>query len=370
MTKDIIIKNIIEIEQPLGTFLVVKMDPEDLLSISCPDARSYNPELEEYIGIQRELKMSKIRGIKEFINTADATIPNTIIGVLLKDYYTYDIENKVLKISRDSNAFKIIDGQHRIKAFDGTLHLNGKFELIVTIFLDADINDQAYIFSIINTTQSKLDPSLVQDLTELSKITTPENVVHSLAKVFNSESNSPWYKSIKRLGRKDQTSQNGIISQYSFNKSILKYIYDKKYIFEIRNLLIKNNDNRNSLKNLNINNNKYIFWNLYINYKENFIYKILFSYFTALKDFFGPEKWCNESSILCKTSGYDAIMKLFLDFYNYANGDLEILKEKEFYSKIFNKAYKSVNIDAVENKLGAAGAASLYKMLKEKFPAK
>ena len=49
MGNNIIIKDIIEVEQPLGTFLVVKMLPEDLLSISCPDKRSYNPELEEYI---------------------------------------------------------------------------------------------------------------------------------------------------------------------------------------------------------------------------------------------------------------------------------------------------------------------------------
>lgn len=370
MTNNIIIQDIIEVEQPLGTFLVVKMLPEDLLSISCPDKRSYNPELEEYIGIQRDIKQRKVHGIQEFINTADATIPNTIIGVLSKDYYYYDSQNRTLEIVRDENAFKIIDGQHRIKAFDGTLQLQGKFELIVTIFLDADINDQAYIFSIINTTQSKLDPSLVQDLTELSRITTPENVVHSLAKVFNAESNSPWFQAIKRLGRKDQTSQNGIISQYSFNKSILQYMYDKKYTFKIRNLLIKNNDNRENLKFLDINTDKYIFWNLYVEYKENIIYKILFNYYEALKEFFGEEKWCNENSILCKTSGYDAFMKLFLDFYNYAQKDIEKLKQVNFYKEILEKSYNNIDIDVDANKLGAAGAAHLYSMLKEKFPKK
>lgn len=370
MANNIIIKDIIEVEQPLGTFLVVKMLPEDLLSISCPDKRSYNPELEEYIGIQRDVKQRKVHGIQEFINTADATIPNTIIGVLSKDYYSYNPQNKTLEIVRDENAFKIIDGQHRIKAFDGTLQLQGKFELVVTIFLDADINDQAYIFSIINTTQSKLDPSLVQDLTELSKITTPENVVHSLAKVFNSESNSPWFQAIKRLGRKDQTSQNGIISQYSFNKSILQYMYDKKYTFKIRNLLIKNNDNREKLKILDIDINKYIFWNFYVDYKENIIYKILFNYYEALKEFFGEAKWCNENSILCKTSGYDAFMRLFLDFYNYAERDIEKLKQANFYKEVLEKSYSDIDIDIDANKLGAAGAAHLYSMLKEKFPMK
>ena len=363
------INNIIEVEQPLGTFLVVKMSPEDLLCISCPDARSYNPELEEYIGIQRDIKQSKVRGIKEFINTADATIPNTIIGVLSQDYYTYDRDNNKLYILKDENAFKIIDGQHRLKAFDGTLHLQGKFELVVTIFLDADISDQSYIFSIINTTQSKLDTSLVQDLTELSKITTPENIVHAIAKVFNTETDSPWYQHIKMLGKKDQTSVNGIISQYSFNKSILRYIYSRKDINKIRDILIKNNDNREKLKNLDIDTKKYIFWNYYLNNQENIIYKILKTYFSALKEVF-LDKWCSPDSIMCKTSGYDAFMRLFEDFYNYADEDkINTLTNLDFYKNILNN-FKAVDIDADANKLGSAGAANLYKILKEIFPKK
>lgn len=251
---------------------------------------------------------------------------------------------------------------------NGTLQLQGNFELVVTIFLDADINDQAYIFSIINTTQSKLDPSLVHDLTELSKITTPENVVHTIAKVFNEDKSSPWFQSIKRLGRKDQTSKNGIISQYTFNKSILKYMYDKKFIFKIRNILIKNNDDRKKLLELKIDSLKYPFWNYYVSYKENIIYSILFTYFSSLKEFYGCDKWCNEQSILCKTSGYDAFMKLFYDFYLLAKCNEKVLCDKTFYIDIMNAYYKNLDIDADANKLGAAGASNLYKMLKEKFP--
>ena len=257
-----------------------------------------------------------------------------------------------------------------MRAFDGTLQLQGPFELIVTIFLDADINDQAYIFSIINTTQSKLDPSLFHELSELSKITTPENVVHSIAKVFNSEIDGPWYQCIKRLGRKDQTSINGIISQYSFNKAILRYIYDKKQMFQIRNILIKNNDQREKLKELKVNKEQYVLWDYYINYQENILYKILNSYFNALREVFNS-KWCKDESILCKTSGYDAFMKLFKDFYLYANGNNETLINTSFYVNILNTYYRDqIDIDDAANKLGAAGASNLYKQLKEKFPVK
>ena len=98
--------------------------------------------------------------------------------------------------------------------------------------------------------------------------------------------------------------------------------------------------------------------------------EVLSNYYEALKEFFGEEKWCNENSILCKTSGYDAFMRLFLDFYNFAEKDIEKLKQVNFYKEILEKSYNNIDIDIDANKLGAAGAAHLYSMLKEKFPIK
>lgn len=364
----LIIDNIIEIEQPIGMFLLAKVKANDLLDISFKEERQYNKELQDYVGNQRPLKESKVKNIRNFINTGDSTFPNTIIGTLVDEFYEYDNINKKLIVERNKSAFKLIDGQHRLAAFEGQL-IAQNFDLLVTFFLNADINDQAYIFSIINTTQSKLDPSLVQDLSELSNITTPEKIVHTIAKLFNKREDSPWLSSIKMLGKKDQNSKNGIISQYSFNKSILNYIYDKKYTTDIRNILIKTNNNRKFLQNIPMNKDKFIFWDLYVNNEEGLLYKILNAYFDSIKECFS-EKWCCENSILCKTSGYDAFMKLFLDFYKYSDKNMDILKQKSFYVRIFKEYYIDIDIDADANRLGAAGAANLYHMLKEKFPIK
>lgn len=354
------IENVIEIEQPIGTFLLAKVKANELLDISFKEERVYNKELQDYVGNQRAIKEDKVKKIRNFINTPDSTFPNTIIGTLVDEYYEYSSETKTLKIYRNKSAFKIIDGQHRLAAFDGLL-MAQKFDLLVTFFLNADLNDQAYIFSVINTTQSKLDPSLVHDLTELSNITTPENIVHSIAKLFNKRVDSPWQGAIKMLGKKDYTSQNGIISQYSFNKSILNYIYDKKQTSEIRNILIKNNNNRLCLKDIKYNQDKNIFWDFYVNSKEGLIYKILNTYFCSIRDVF-LNKWCSNNSILCKTSGYDAFMKLFLDFYKNANGDVSKLTNENYYIPIL-RTIENLNIDDDANKLGAAGAAKLYKLL-------
>jgi len=362
MTNILEIRDFFEVEQPIGTFIVAKVKASDLLSISFKEERSFNAELQEYVGNQRALKPSKVKNIQNFINTKDATFPNTIIGTLVDEFYEYDEEQKVLKIQKNKDAFKIIDGQHRLLAFDGQL-CGQAFDLLVTFFLNADLNDQAYIFSIINTTQSKLDPSLVQDLTELSDITTPEKMVHTITKIFNKRTDSPWFQSIKLLGKKDETSPNGIISQYTFNKSILSYLYDKKYISEIRNVLIKNNDNREKLKDIKIDAKKYIFWDYYINSQEGFLYKILNTYFSAIKDVFS-EEWCSTNSILCKTSGYSSFMKLFKDFYDYDNTKINNI---DFYKEFLIEIKNKVDLENPASQLGAAGASNLYKEIKNVF---
>jgi len=356
------ITNIIEINQPLGTFLVAKIKASELLKISYRDERIFNKELSKYTGTQRALKNNKLKSIKEFIETRDATFPNTIIGTL-SDASLYKYENGVLEIvvSDDINekAFQVIDGQHRLWAFENT-NIANNFDLIVTFFLNADVEDQAYIFSIINTTQTKLEPSLVSDLTELSKITTPENSVHSIAKVFNNRQDSPWYNAIKMLGKKDITSSNGIISQYSFNKSILKYMYKNTDVAVIRNILIDSKNDRRKLSKININENDFIFWKHYINSEENVIYKLLEEYFNAQKEVFF-DKWLNQSSILCKTSGYSAFMKLFKEFYIYNKCN------KNDYIKIFKEIKATVDIETPDTRLGAAGSDCLYKKIKEVF---
>ncbi|MDD5022434.1 MAG: DGQHR domain-containing protein [Endomicrobiaceae bacterium] len=369
MDDTLLIENIIEIEQPIGIFLVAKMKASALLAISSKEERYYNKELEEYIGIQRPLKRDKIKSLQKFINTNDATFPNTIIGTLDTDFYNYNSTEKKLTIKQSKDAFKIIDGQHRLMAFEEQ-SVAASFDLLVVFFLDVDLSDQAYIFSIINTTQSKLDPSLVQDLSELSDITTPEKIVHSIAKIFNKRNDSPWYKMIKLLGKKDISSSNAIISQYSFNRSILNYMYDKNNTAEIRNILKESKNKRINLNKLDINKNKFIFWDFYVNSEEGTLYLILNAYFDALKEVFSSE-WCSQESILCKTTGYDAFMKLFKNFYLFADRNIVDLKTKDFYTSVLSKKIvSSIDLKDSSYRLGAAGATNLYTKLSELFNSK
>lgn len=371
--KKIIIQNVIEVTQPLGTFLIAKVKASELLAISFRNERIFNEDLSRYVGIQRKLKDSKIQSIKKFVTTRDATFPNTIIGTLKdSELYKYDKDKKELaiEIRDDANekAFQVIDGQHRLWAFEDE-DVADKFDLIVTFFLGLDIDDQAYIFSIINMTQSRLDPSLAMDLAELSKITTPENFVHSITKSFNNKADSPWHEAIKMIGSKDLSSANGIISQYTFNQGILNYIYDIKETFNIRNILLDNKNDRKNLKNIKMDSEKYIFWKYYVNSEELELYEILTAYFNALRDTFNTE-WLKTEYILCKTTGYFAIMALFGDIYKKIidENKQKYLKDKEWYKELFaNNSEENIKFLNEHYPAGKSGAKSLHQELKRRY---
>jgi len=339
--KKLEIKNILEIKQPIGLFLIGVVKAKELLKISSPDPRRYNEELDEYIGIQREIDANKIEQLQKFIKTNDSTFPNCIIGTLSPDEYEYDNEKKVLHINENPQAFSIIDGQHRLASFYHEEAISEKYDLIVAFFMGLDLEMQAYLFSIINMTQKKLNPSLMQDLTELFTITTPEKFAHILAKAFNEKESSPWHKQIKMLGKKEER-YSGIISQYTFTKGIVNLITDTKMYYDIRDILKRTKNNRKKLSLIRMDKDKYIFWNDYINGNDKNIYQILKTYFLSIKETF-PEQWCNKEYILNKSTGYAALMRFLKYLYCKADESSETLN-MEFFVDIFKKVKGSLRV--------------------------
>ncbi|UZE93714.1 MAG: DGQHR domain-containing protein [Candidatus Pacearchaeota archaeon] len=363
MSKEyIIIKKLIKIKQPMGDFLVGVMKAKDLLKITKANPRHYNEELDTYAGIQREINDKKIKQLKKFIMTSDATFPNTIIGALKPDKFDFDGKKSTLKIEKNPESFAVIDGQHRLASFKNESLISNDFDLIVSFFLGLDLEEQAYLFSIINMTQKKLNPSLVQDLTELFTIITPEKLAHNLATVFNNEKKSPWFKKIKMLG-KNVGSYKGVLSQYTFTKGITELIADVERYYEIRDIL-KNNKKRKSLESLKMDSEKYVLWKHYINEEDNFIYKLLNVYFITIKKVFQKE-WGNKNYILTKTTGYNAFMRLLRDLHKKAENQKCEMTEEFFekYLKIIKRKIKPL-ISKYYNP-GKQGENRLYEALKK-----
>ena len=113
---------------------------------------------------------------------------------------------------------EVIDGQHRLWAFDQKDEID--FEIPVVAFHGLDISWQAYLFWVINIKPKKIDASLAFDMYPLLRnedwlekgeehIVYRETRAQELVEILWSYPESPWYKRIEMLGgKRDFVSQN------------------------------------------------------------------------------------------------------------------------------------------------------------------
>jgi DGQHR domain-containing protein len=124
---------------------------------------------------------------------------------------------------------EIIDGQHRLWAFEKDEELDGDFEFPVIAFNDLDITWQAYLFYTINIKPKKINASLAFDLYPILRVqewledSTEGNKIYKetraqeLTELLWSHNKSPWYKKINMLG----DSKGGLVTQAAFIRSLL-----------------------------------------------------------------------------------------------------------------------------------------------------
>jgi DGQHR domain-containing protein len=269
--------------------------------------------------------------------------------------------DSVIKIRNVAGAATIIDGQHRLKGFEG---YTGLFELPVTIFLDMEMEDQARLFSIINTKQTRINPSLARDLEAFSTIETPEKIAHSIARASNSEPSNPWYGRLKMLGVKDDLT-GGILTQHAFVTEIIGLTYPaQKFQNDVHSLLKANHNKRKPLdKEVQVDRTRYPLWAFYLEGKDDVAKKILDNYFDAVRSAF-PEEWGNPERILTKTIGYIALMKHLRTLI--PQGVSEKSLSKEFFGKNLQRAKARVGpiqLSVQEFGSSAVGAEKLRQTM-------
>ena len=157
--------NVLEIRQPIGRFYYGAISHTDLIKISYADRRRINKErrdVESYLGIERPLRSDRIGELRDYVNTVDAAFPSPIILAIAEEDTDLDQESGLLLIRNTEEVAKILDGQHRIAGLEG--FQGESFDVLVTIFLEMDIEYQAMIFATINLEQTKVNKSLAYDL--------------------------------------------------------------------------------------------------------------------------------------------------------------------------------------------------------------
>lgn len=377
----------LKVSQPIGEFFVGVINARDLVKITFSDIRRLEErDVEKYLGIQRPLQESRVKKLKTYVGFVDATFPTSVVLSVSGDNARWIEDTSELELFTDDgegelkNIAKIIDGQHRIAAFDNELQNyefdfdgdgNKPFEINVSIFIDIDLAEQANIFSTVNLNQTKVNRSLVYDLEALAEARSPQKTCHTIAVALNNNEKSPLYRRIKRLGVATDGIFTETITQASFVQQLQKYISPNPN--EDRNRLLLNYKKLLGKKELDYQSpsdfEKYIFRELFINKNDNQIASILWNYFSAVRNRW-PAAWDsrNKGDILNKTNGFVALMRFLKDAYKSIVAEKGLRLGAEVSTDDFSELLSKISLDdshftTATYKPGSSGSSDLYKNL-------
>ena len=299
----------ISVTQPIGTFYVGAIESNDLVRIAYADiARIERREVEEFLGIERELSKGRVAELRQYVGTVDASFPTSVILAISSEKATYDPNTSLMTITNEEDVAKIIDGQHRIAGLE--TYSGGKFQVNATIFIDMDMEDQGMIFATINLKQTKVSKSLAYQLYEYAGSRSPQKTCHNIAKFLNAREGSPFKDRIKILGLATGKLQESL-TQATFVDRLLKYITSEP--MKDRDLLkrgkeIERAEGRNA--------DKLILRNFFVDEQDAQIAKILWNYFAAVSERW-PEAWnaTQRGRILNRTTGFGALMRFLRPAY-------------------------------------------------------
>lgn len=299
---DLIEIPVIKVHQNIGDLYVGVIKAKDLYDIQTVDRiRLERLKVPKYAGYQRALIEDRVDSIRLFLGTPDSTFPNAIILSIDSEYIVNwdDIRDNygisMLKIEKKEGVVTVIDGQHRTAALNVA---DEDFQVIVSIFVDLEMVECAMIFTKINSTQKPVNPSIAYQLFGYAEGRSPQKTAHEIAEKLNTTEGSPFYKRLRMLGTKDGWTE-GVLSQSTFCKDLMN-LYTKSPIKDEYRLL------SNERLELYLG---YPLREFFINGNDQKILEIIWKYFFNIATVW-KDQWLNPKSILVKTTGYSAFMKV------------------------------------------------------------
>lgn len=380
---------VLKVRQPIGEFYIASIKAQDLVDISFSDVRRLaedQRDLEKYLGIQRPVSPKRIREIKEYIEGEDSTFPTAVIlavdekcaeygelqngiGTLVLKEYRSDFSSEFDSIPY-SRIAKVIDGQHRIAAFmdEGNNwsfdYDERDFDINVAIFIGADVSEQANIFATVNLAQTKVNRSLVYDLTELAKTSSPHKTCHNVAVALDKELSSPFYRRIKRLGTATPGRRKEPLTQASFVESLVKFISPNPA--KDRNDLLSGKKIKRAI---GAELQKFPFRNLFLDGKEVDITEIIYNYFKAVENKW-PVSWRETDrvgNLLPRSNAFKAFM-IYLREDAYpalAQDNYGVIPSvNDFSKKLEHIQWKDEDFTTRDFAPGSGGQAAFLKMLR------
>lgn len=362
----------LRVSQPIGDLFLASVPHTKLIEMTHFDVRRVlqeNRDVERYLGIQRPLNNRRVTELQQYVNFYDASFPTAIIVAVQEEFATYDEEKRMISLSnvpKDGdkppipiqNIARVLDGQHRIA---GLRNFKGDaFELPVTIFVGADIADQAHIFATVNLEQSKVNKSLAYDLYSLATSRSPQKTCHSIAIVLDQDDESPLHRRIKRLGVAEEGKGFQPLSQATFVESVMQYISgnpkaDRDRLLRHEKLKPATGEDLTRLP----------FRNFFVEERDVEVVEVLFNYFNTIKARW-PDAWSNtdRGNMLNRTNGFRAFMRAYSHLCVISETSSGAVP-KEFMKEFMQKVQledKDFNIEKF--KPGTSGESELLAVLR------
>lgn len=294
-------------------YIISSLNARTIVEFSNTIRLSEDPEN----GVQRFLDVNRVRKIADYCKSENVLFPTPIILSLNSDFIVRE-ENSELEIDTNEDMleefglpFSIIDGQHRIEGiklyYKENQENNKEFCLPIIIYKDADQSKAAKIFVTINANQRKVDDSTIHELFGIiyknSDRYTVQSFSNQVTTILNETSVSPFYLSVKMLGKKQ--SENQFISQGTIAKKITERITSK---IDEDNLRIEH------YKKLKEDKSK-IFRDFFIKNDPMIVAKLMINFFKAFSENF-KSIWIVKQGIMTKKAvGFSALMKLLDHIY-------------------------------------------------------
>jgi len=367
---------VLKVSQPIGEFFIGGIDSQALLEITTVDVREFGKGNAGTIdGIQRELSKSRLKDLSQYVNLEYATFPTSVIlaidercvqlkeidgcsGLYSLEVSAYDGGEGDDPIPLDASAF-VIDGQHRLAGLEKRDSEKNTFEVNVSIFVGADIADQAEIFSRVNLAQTKVNKSLTYDLLEYAKEKSPYKVAHDVVVALNADKDGPFFEKIKRLGVRTPGLDNETLAQATVVNGLLRYLPQNQEKERSKSLfgLSRRSESHESWRNR-------IFVDFYREDDFASILLVVSNFFEAV-----AEKWHSpwydpqEGQILSRTTGYNALIRFLKDAYLSIIDEPRVVEKDEFASVFARITIAAEDLNRDVYVPGSTGQGLLYRRL-------
>jgi DGQHR domain-containing protein len=293
-----------------------------------------------------------------------------VIIAIDENYAFFDADNLKLTIRNfrpDEDApsinirrvARVIDGQHRIAGLMKFVPVppDAPFDVPVTVFVGADIADQAYIFSTVNLEQTKVSRSLAIDLYELARHRSPFKTCHNVAVALDRDEDGPLYHRIKRLGFATAGRKFEPITQATFVDGLIPYISaDPK---GDRDLILRGRPLERSSRS-----EGEIFRTMFIEGRDLEIARTVSEYFYAVRDRWSVA-WDNteRGAMLNRTNGLRALMRALGFFYKKVGTPDRVVMREKFLPLLWNVPVSDADFTVENFPPGTSGEAKFRRIL-------